>query len=288
MAIDLGKARDFVYRSGTLLERALFAWLFEGGSLERLQQNILCYKNPDGGFGHGLEHDLKAPQSNPLALEYLLGMMKHTGIPAGSIFEGTADWVEAQMDERGDLRNPPETQDYPLAPWWRETGGQTMPDSIVGNLVHFGCATPSLVDKTKAWALANFTPEKVRENEWLFMAYHAFDFFFAIDELPNLQAFRSATIDNIVACASAAPDNQYDSLFVFAPSPDSMIARALPSGLADRFIDALSKAQQAEGHWLDQHNLTQWYPMTTINVLLALKRYGRWEQACSAVDLLES
>ena len=36
MAVDLGKARNFVYRNGTLLERALFAWLFEGGSLERL------------------------------------------------------------------------------------------------------------------------------------------------------------------------------------------------------------------------------------------------------------
>lgn len=277
MAFDPDKARDFVYRSGTLLERALFAWLFDGGCLERLRQIILCYKNPDGGFGHGLEHDLKAPGSNPLALEYLLGLMKHAGLPAGSIFTGTADWVEAQMDERGDLRNPPETRAYPLAPWWDEKGGQTMPDSIVGNLIHFGAATPSLIDKTKAWALANATPETVRQNEWLFMAYHALDFFFAIDDLPDLQAFRRATIDNIVACALAAPAEQYDSLFVFAPMPDSMIARALPSGLADRFLDALSNAQQTEGNWLDQHNLPQWYPMTTINVLLALKRYGRWE-----------
>ena len=136
--------------------------------------------------------------------------------------------LKRKWTKRGDLRNPPETRDYPLAPWWREQGGQTMPDSIVGNLIHFGCATPSLVDKTKAWALANYSSEKVRENEWLFMAYHAFDFFFAIDDLPDLQAFRRATIDNIVACAIAAPDNQYDSLFVFAPAPDSMIARALP------------------------------------------------------------
>lgn len=276
MAINLEKARDFVYRKGTLLERALFAWLFEGGSLERLHQIILCYKNPDNGFGHGLEHDLKAPQSNPLALEYLLGLMKHAGVPAGSIFAGAAAWVEARMDERGDMRNPPETRDYPLEAWWREQGGQTMPDSIVGNLMQFGAASPSLIAKTKAWTLSNYSPEKVRENEWLFMAYHAFDFFFAVDELPDLQRFREATIDNILACAKAAPENQYDSLFVFAPTPDSLIAGALPAGLTDRFLDVLSNAQQAEGHWLDQHNLPQWYPMTTINVLLALKRYGRW------------
>lgn len=276
MPIEVGKARDFVYRNGTLLERALFAWLFDGGCLERLHQIILCYKNPDSGFGHGLEHDLKAPQSNPLALEYLLGVMRHSGIPAGSILDGAANWVEAQMDERGDLRNPAATRAYPLAPWWQEDGGQVMPDSIVGNLMRFGCATSSLIDKTKTWALSNYTPEKIRGNEWLFMAYHTFDFFFAVADLPDLERFRQATVDNIVACAIAAPENQYDSLFAFAPSPDAMIADALPDGLLDRCLDSLADAQRDEGHWLDQHNLPQWYPMTTINVLLALKRYGRW------------
>lgn len=276
MPIDVDKARDFVFRRGTLLERALFAWLFDDGSLERLHQIIRCYKNSDNGFGHGLEHDLKAPQSNPLALEYLLGLMKHAGIPPGSVFAGAADWVEAQMDERGDLRNPPQTRAYPLEWWWREAGGQTMPDSIVGNLIHFGCATPSLIEKTKAWALDHYSPQKILENEWLFMAYHAFDFFFALDEFPDLDKLRRATVDNIIACAEAAPANQYDTLFVFAPTPDSLVARALPPGLLDRYLDALSQAQQEDGRWLDQHNLPQWQPMTTINVLLALRRHGRW------------
>ncbi len=276
MPIDLDNARDYVYRNGTLLERALFAWRFDEGSLERLHQIILCYKNPDNGFGHGLEHDLKAPHSNPLALEYLLGMMKQAGVPAGSIFVGSSEWVEAQMNGDGSLRNPPETRAYPLAPWWQEAGGQTMPDSIVGNLMHFGAATPSLTIKTKAWALQRYTPQKILENEWLFMAYHPFDFFFAIDDFPELEALRRATVDNIVACAEAAPANQADSLFAFAPTPESPIARALPAGLLDRFLDALEEGQQDDGRWLDQHNLPQWQPMTTINVLLALRRHGRW------------
>ena len=71
MAVNMEKARDFVYQNGTLFERAMFDYLFDGGSVERVQQILLCYKNPDNGFGHGFEHDLKAPQSNPLALEYL-------------------------------------------------------------------------------------------------------------------------------------------------------------------------------------------------------------------------
>ena len=275
MPVDFAKARDFVYRTGTLFERALFAWLFEGGSLERLHQIILCYKNPDRGFGHGLEHDLKAPQSNPLVLEYLLGVMKHTDMPAGSVLDGCAGWVESQMNADGSLRNPPETREYPLEWWWREPGGQTMPDSIVANLMRYDCATPSLVEKTRRWALANHRPESIRANEWLFMAYHAFDFFFAVEDLPGLARLRQATIDNIVACALAAPDNQVDSLFTFAPTPDSLIAQALPAGFIDRCLDLLAAGQQEQGHWRDQHDLPQWFPMTTINVLLALRRYGR-------------
>ncbi len=276
MSIDLSKARDFVYRNGSLFERALFAWLFDGGSLQRLQQIILCYKNPDNGFGHGFEHDLKAPQSNPLALEYLLGVMKHCAIPPGPILEGCAAWVESQMDAEGNLANPPETRDYPLEWWWREKGGQNMPDSIVGNLIRFGCARPSLIEKTKRWVRSNATLDSIRENEWLFMAYHAFDFFFAVDDFPGLERFRGATVENIVDCAIKAPENQFDSLFAFAPTPDSPIARALPDGLLARYLDGLATSQQAEGHWVDQHDLPQWFPMTTINVLLALRRYGRW------------
>ena len=277
MPIDFTKARDYVHGNGTLFERALFDWLFDEGPLDRLQQIILCYKNPDGGFGHGFEHDLKAPQSNPLALEYLLGVMKHCGIPAGNLLAGCADWLEAQMDEDGKLVNPSEIHDYPLAPWWREWGGQTAPDSIVGNLIRLDAATPSLVAKTARWARANHSLASIRANEWLFMAYHALDYFFALDDFPDLDQYRRATIDNIVACAIAAPENQYHSLFAFAPTPDSPVAQALPEGFTDRALAVLEAGQQEDGRWLDQHNLPQWQPVTTINVLLALRRYGRWQ-----------
>lgn len=276
MPVDLEKARDFVYHAGSLFERALFAWLFDAGSEERVHQVVLCYKNPDNGFGHGFEHDIKAPQSNPLALEYLLSVMKYCRIPPGSILDGVSDWVEGQMDGLGNLKNPADIRDYPLAPWWQEKGGQTMPDSIVGNLIHFACAQPSLIEKTKAWVRARHSPDKIRENRWLFMAYHAVDFFFAIEDFPNLARYRQATLDNVIACAEQAPESQYDSLFPFAPTPDSAIAKALPATLLERYLDVLENAQQPEGHWVDQHNLQQWHPMTTMNVLLALRRYGRW------------
>ena len=61
-----------------------------------------------------------------------------------------------------------------------ESGGQTMPDSIVGNLIHFRAATPSSNWQDQSLGAGQLIgPRQVRQNEWLFMAYHAFDFFFA-------------------------------------------------------------------------------------------------------------
>lgn len=274
MAVNLDQARDFVYRNGTLFERALFAWLFDDGSVERVQQIALCYKNPDNGYGHGFEHDLLAPQSNPLALEYLLTVLKYTGLPVGTLLDGVSDWVESQMKENGFLKNPPETYNYPLAPWWQEDGGQNQPDAIVGNLIYFGKAKPSLIEKTKTWAKVNLTPDKIRQNKWLFMAYHAVDFCFAVRDDASFDNHRQATIENVIACAEIAPENQYYSLLPFV-MPDSPIATELPTPLLNQYLDYLETAQQDDGSWLDQHDLPQWYPIVTINVLLGLRRYGR-------------
>ena len=107
------------------------------------------------------------------------------------------------------------------------------------------------------------------------MAYHAYDFFIAMDDYPALADYQSATIDNILACARALPESQYDSLFAFAPTPDSLLAQALPAELLTRCLGHLAGAQQSDGHWRDQHELPQWYTITTINALLALRRYER-------------
>lgn len=274
MAVNLDKARDFVYRNGTLFERALFAWLFENGSAERVRQITLCYKNPDNGFGHGFEHDLLAPQSNPLALEYLLTVLKYTTLPIGTLLDGVSDWVESQMQDDGFLKNPPQTRDYPLAPWWQEDGGQTHPDSIVGNLIHFGKAKPALIDKTKAWAKVHLTPDKIRANEWLFMAYHGIDFCFAVEDDPEFEEARQAVFDNVITCANNAPEDQYYSLLPFV-KPESPVGKVFPKNILNRYLDYLESAQQDDGSWVDQHGLPQWYPSVTMNVLLGLRRHGR-------------
>ncbi len=277
MAVDLKVARDFVYQNGTLWERALFAYLFQGGSVERLQSCLRSYKNPDNGYGHALEHDLRCPESHPAALEFLLFVLVTFRIPPGDLLYGTSEWLEAHQNEDGTLRNPPTLMDYPLAPWWAGDGGQTIPDSIFGNLMHYREMTDPLYERMMAWAAANITEEKIHANEWLFMAYHAYDFLRNLVVFPDRERLWTAVQENITACAQAARPDQAYEILRFAPDPalKSLTHPQIPDAVITKMLDQLEGAQQTDGSWHDEHNLPQWYPYTTILVLFGLKNYGR-------------
>ena len=53
----LGRAREFIWRNGRLLDRHLFACLFDGGQREPVLAALRAYQNADGGFGNALEPD---------------------------------------------------------------------------------------------------------------------------------------------------------------------------------------------------------------------------------------
>ena len=275
------KARYYVHASGALWERALWDYLFDDGPLARVHQCLLCYKNPDGGWGHGLEHDIKAPMSNPLMLEFLLSIWRDTGIPLDGMLEGTGEWLENVQRDDGSLRNPPEILDYPHAPWWNE-GGQSIPDSITGNLTALGLCPATVSERTQFWVSAKLGPDQIRANEWLFMAYHPFDYYMNVSEFPgpiDLSQYREATLENIYACALAHEKSgemhKLFTFFQFAHGPDSVVAQNAPAGLVDRILDYLQATQRDDGGWDDEHGLAYWQPYFSTVVLLALKRFGR-------------
>lgn len=271
LAIDFQKARDYVYSNGVLWERNLFAYLFQNGSLSQLHHNLQGYQNADGGYGNAFEHDIRCPQSHPLALEFLLGVLVQTDVPAGTILDGAAAWLEANRNPDGSLRNPPEVLDYPHAPWWDENGGQTMPDSIVGKLIKYGKSSPSLDASTVKWVAENLTLEKIQATEWLFMLYHPYDYFLNV---PGHDDLLAATVEQIVKLTRQIPENQYHSLMSFAMTPDSPVAQAAPD-LIQTALDYLAVTQREDGSWNDQHDLAQWRPFVTISNLLALRNHGR-------------
>ena len=275
--VSIDNARCFVHAHGELWERALWDHLFENKSVDRVHQCLLVYKNNDGGWGHGLEHDIKAPISNPLMLEFLLVVNRDTGLPMGDVLKGTPEWLEKNQKPDGSLANPAGLLDYPRAQWWQE--GQSKPDSITGNLIRLGLCPEPVREKTRKWVQKNLTLEDIRSNNWLFMAYHSHDYFLNEDNFPDLEVFRKATLENIYQTALAheeqGENNKLFPFFQFAAGPESVVAQNAPEGLIDRLLDQLESSQREDGGWDDEHGLPYWQPYFSTVILLALKRFGR-------------
>ena len=58
--IDLERASEFMRTHARLLDRRRFELLFADGSAEGAFRALLAYRNSDGGFGYGLEPDLRS------------------------------------------------------------------------------------------------------------------------------------------------------------------------------------------------------------------------------------
>jgi hypothetical protein len=117
----LARARWFLAGHARLLDRRRFALLFEDGGVEPVLAALRAYRNPDGGFGHGLEPDLRAPESQPAgalhAFEVLADVAPHVAPEAA----GLCDWLEAVALPDGGLPFAlPVADPHACAPMWAQ------------------------------------------------------------------------------------------------------------------------------------------------------------------------
>src|SRR5438034_9225504 len=119
MVASFERARELVYRSGRVLEQRLFESLFDGVGPEGVVSAVLAYRNADGGFGHGLEPDKLAPQSQPLDVQFALQRLTEAGADARELGAAACDFLEIVADERGLVPIVlPSVADYPRAGHW--------------------------------------------------------------------------------------------------------------------------------------------------------------------------
>ena len=127
---DFNAAAAFVAASARLLDRRRFERLFEDGPPEPVRDAVAAYRNPDGGFGHGLEPDCRARAASPPrrrgAAHDGRGGRLGRGPGAGRVRLAGGQW---RRDEGGAAFVEPTLAGWPHAPWWVSRGGQ--PASLI-------------------------------------------------------------------------------------------------------------------------------------------------------------
>ena len=115
----LKKIKYFIYQNGRLLERKLFQYFFENGSVDTCMDVLRTYQNKDGGFGNGLEPDLLCPESSGIAMETAFYYMDMLERPDQRIIKKCVTWLLKNIKSDGTLIYPPQTiNQYPHQPWW--------------------------------------------------------------------------------------------------------------------------------------------------------------------------
>lgn len=104
-------ARAFLDREGRLIERRLAAVVFDGDDPSGVVDAVRAYRNPDGGFGHGLEPDKRCPASLPIdverALDILLEVRQGGGahepdnVVVDELVRDACDWLATVADPDG-------------------------------------------------------------------------------------------------------------------------------------------------------------------------------------------
>ena len=91
---------------------------------------MAAYRNDDGGFGHALEPDCRAPGSQPAAVEMALRVLDEADAWDEDLVRGACDWLTAVAPaEGGAAFVEPNLAAWPHAPWWVPEEGH--PASLV-------------------------------------------------------------------------------------------------------------------------------------------------------------
>ncbi len=131
MTADLGAAQAFIDTHARLLDRRRHALLGggAGGDPAAVLAALEAYGNPDGGYGWGLEPDLRSPESQPAAAGHAFEVFAEVAPAAGPRAVALCDWLDSVTLGDGGLPFVrPSSSSAGVAPWF--AGGDPTASSL--------------------------------------------------------------------------------------------------------------------------------------------------------------
>lgn len=278
-------ARSFIQREGRLLERRLFATVFEGAPVAGVVDALRGYQNDDGGFGHGLEPDKRCPASLPIDVEVALETLVAAGTSDAPMVRRACDFLASVADASGAVPLAfPVIESYPRAEHWSEwtyTPGVFPTAGVAGLLHRMGVAHAWLADATAyCWSVldAGLPDDAHALGEVLVFLEHVPDRGRAetlapvvAEQLPGASWYRADPDD---------PGYGVTPLHL-APAPQSPWRRLFADDLIQGHLDRLRRDQQPDGGWpltwdppSDASRL-EWRGVETLRAVRVLTAYGR-------------
>jgi hypothetical protein len=284
-AVDTDSAERFVLSNARLLDRHRLAVLLHGGPVAQVLDALRGYRNPDGGFGHALEPDIRAPTSEPSATLRALEVLAEVGALDDPMVGEAAGWAASIAEPDGGVPfSLPAAAAHPHAPFLTlppSPGSSFFTLALAGLLWEVGSDEPWLEPAT-AWSWARLEEPSGLEAYGVKCALdfldrvpdetHAAE---AIERLrPHLQA------DGSIPVRGGAENERLPAL-TLSPRPGLRSRALFTEEQIEADLDRLEEEQQDDGGWMfdfgvwSTGQLAEYRGLVTLQALATLRAHDR-------------
>jgi hypothetical protein len=263
MPVDHAAAETFIWSAARLLDRHRYAMLFSDGSAEPVVAALLGYRNPDGGFGHALEPDLRCPGSQPAATLYALEILHETDRLDSEEARGARAWIASIAAPDGGIPFAvPGFESYPHSPWWTAGPPSSFLTLGLAASLHAGGVTgDEWLDRATEWGWR--TIEAATEPSGYLLKYAcAF-----LDAVPDEDRARAAIaslrsrVDPAALAPAEAAEGETLRPLDLSPRPGSPSRGLFTTAAIEAHLDLVEAEQQEDGGWM--FDWLAWSPAQT-------------------------
>ena len=295
MTIDLTAATDFMAGHARTLDRRRFELLRgETDNASGVLAALDAYRNPDGGYGWGLEPDLRSPESQPAAAAHAFEVFENVAPATSPHAAVLCDWLDSVTLADGGLPLAvPLTLAAGSAPWWESSaasGSSLQITSVTaGAAQRVAARDPAVAEHPWLERATQFCLDAIAamdEPPFAYVLVFSLRFLDAVYESrPEAAALMEKLAEHVpddgnIRVSGGTEDEMLHPLDV-APEPDRPARQLYAPELIAADLDRLEALQQDDGGWVVDYlkispaGSLDWRGYATVRAVDILRANGR-------------
>jgi len=294
MNIDLQAAQEFMATHARILDRRRYELLEGRTDPSEALAALDGYRNPDGGYGWGLEPDLRSPESQPGAALHAFEVFEEIAPATAPQAVALCDWLESVTLADGGLPFAlPLGMEAGSGPWWRqaETSTSSLQITAVSTAMalRVGAHDPAVAEHPWTQRATDYCLAAIEAMDEAPFAYVlAFSIRF-LDALHDTHPDRAEPLlrrlgefvpaDGRVPVSGGTEDESLRPLDL-APYPARPARTLLTDDVIDADLDRLAAGQKEDGGWtvdylkISPAGALDWRGYATVQAIQILRRNG--------------
>jgi hypothetical protein len=291
MTIDLSAAKDFMATHARLLDRRRFELVNGETDRSAALAALDGYRNPHGGYGWGLEPDLRSPESQPGAAHHAFEVFEEIAPATAPQATELCEWLDSVgLPDGGLPMAMPSSMTAGSAPWWRDSDPSVSSLQITA-VAAAGAQRVAAHDPAVAahpW-LERATRYCLTAIEALHEAPSAYVLAFSLRFLDAVHESRPEAPDLLRRLGTYVPDDGLIRLnggaedemlrpLDIAPYPDRPVRDLFATDVIATDLERLAGQQQEDGGWIVDYlqispaGSLEWRGYATVRAIDILRR----------------